>query len=124
GFSGLDGEAGGGETATATSGTVAPDYSSIMRNLGTADQPMFSGMAGGNKLEELYKRDMHAINVGRFSGMLTKANTELTALMKNTLKYRNALEEVNYQERKLRDATQQQLNASIKRQSQIEKELG
>src|SRR5699024_3318898 len=32
GFSGLDGEAGGGETATATSGTVAPDYSSIMRN--------------------------------------------------------------------------------------------
>src|SRR5699024_5956962 len=67
---------------------------------------------------------MHAINVGRFSGMLTKANTELTALMKNTLKYRNALEEVNYQERKLRDATQQQLNASIKRQSQSEKELG
>lgn len=127
GFSGLDGEAGGGETATATSGTIAPDYSSIMRSLGTADKPMFSGMATSNdreQMEDLYKRDMHAINVGRFSSMLTKANTELTALMENTLKYRNALEEVNYQERKLRDATQQQLNASIKRQSQIEKELG
>lgn len=126
GFSGLDGEAGGGETATATSGTVAPDYSSIMRSLGTADQPMFSGMASSSKgdMEALYRRDMHAINVGRFSSMLTKANTELTALMKNTLKYRNALEEVNYQERRLRDGTQKQLNASIKRQSQIEKELG
>ena len=124
GFSGLDGEAGGGETATATSGTIAPDYSSVMRSLGTADQPMFSGTASGEEMEDLYRRDMHAINVGRFSSMLTKANTELTALMENTLKYRNALEEVNYQERKLRDATQQQLNASIKRQSQIEKELG
>src|SRR5699024_11238876 len=81
-------------------------------------------MSDCNNQEELNKRDMHANNVGRFSGMLTKANTELTSLMKNTLKYRNALEEVNYQERKLRDATQQQLNASIKRQSQIEKELG
>lgn len=128
GFSGLDGEAGGGETATATSGTIAPDYSSIMRSLGTADQPMFSGMATRNndreQMESLYRRDMHAINVGRFSGMLTKANTELTALMENTLKYRNALEEVNYQERRLRDGTQKQLSASIKRQSQIEKELG
>ena len=124
GFKGLDGEAGSGETSTATSGTIAPDYSSIMRSLGTADQPMFSGMASKEKPEALYKRDMHAINVGRFSSMLTKANIELSALMKNTLKYRNALEEVNYQEKRLRDEKQKQLSASVKRQSQIEKELG
>src|SRR5690606_15306535 len=122
-FAGLDGESGGGSEASATSGTLRPDYSSVMRSLGIEQQPMFSSMAEKPQLEALYRRDMNEINMNYYSQMVTKANTELTALTEQTLKYRNALSEVNEQEKRLRDATQKELDATIKRQTQIGKEL-
>lgn len=122
-FSGLDGEASSSSSETATSGTVKPDYSSVMRSMGIQHEPMFSAL-GPSDLEDLYKRDTNAVAVGRHSAMVRRAETELRALTQQTLKYRNALEEVNLQEKRLRNATQKQLTDTVKRQAQIEKELG
>lgn len=122
-FAGLDGEAGASSgDASGTSGVIKPDYSSISRSLGLGNEPMFSGFAG-NELESLYKRDNNEVSINRHTAMVTKANTELTALTEQTLKYRNALKEVTEQETRLRNAKQKELTDTVKRQAQIEKEL-
>lgn len=119
-FGGLDGEAGEGEGgSTGTSGTIRPDMSSIIKTLSESEQPMFSPM----DLEDLYVRDARASRMNRREAMVTLSNTELSALTKQTLKYRNALMEVNYQERRLRDETKAQLKYTQRRQKQIGKEL-
>ena len=121
-FAGLSGEAGSGDSSSGTSGTIAPSIDSVVRSLGLSEQPMFAGMAEGD-MEALYRRNMDEVRMNRHNAMVTKANTELTALTEQTLKYRNALKEVTNQETRLRNETQKQLTATIKRQTQIEKEL-
>lgn len=129
-FGGLDGEAGSGDgEGSATSGIVRPDINSIARQLGIGEQPMFTDLANPRyadqeKPEALYKRNMTEVNIAKHTAMVTRANTEMKALTEQTLKYRNALEEVSLQETRLRNETQKRLKETVARQSAIEKELG
>lgn len=129
GFAGMDGEAGSGSSDTATSGTMKPDYSSVMRSLGIEHEPMFTSMANNYKREDekpeaLYRRDYASIRTSMHEDMVTKANIELKALTEQTLAYRNALVLVSKQENQLKRDTESRLKSTVKRQKAIEKELG
>src|SRR5690606_14146516 len=123
GASSGDGGGEGGSGGTGTSGILQP---SIYEGGVNADgNYLFRTMASYNdRMPDLEKgNSLSEREITSWQGNINKLQGQMERMVKNSLAYRNALKEVNFYQNKILANTKKELDATIKRNNQVNTRL-